>query len=98
MEYRSLRMSTDSPLACSGDRYCAVPITAWVWVIVELASASARAIPKSITLTSPAGVSMTFAGLMSRCTIPARWLYSSAASTPRGDLEREVDVQRAAVA
>jgi len=38
--------------------------------------------PKSITLTSPLGVSITFAGLMSRWTMPARWLYSNASSTP----------------
>ena len=59
-----------------------MPITAWVWVIVDDASAIARAIPKSITLTSPTGVSITLAGLMSRCTMPIRWLYSSAVSTP----------------
>ena len=63
-----------SPRACSGDRYCAVPTTAAVWVIVDEASATARAMPKSITFTSPDGVSMTFAGLMSRWTMPARWL------------------------
>ena len=58
-----------------------MPITAWVWVIVDEASAMARAIPKSMTLTSPWVVIMTFAGLMSRWTIPFRWLYSSADST-----------------
>ena len=34
MEYTSERASTDSPRACSGDRYCAVPMTAAVWVTV----------------------------------------------------------------
>ena len=48
-----------------------MPITAAVWVIVALLPAAARAIPKSITLISPRGVSITLAGLMSRCTIPA---------------------------
>ena len=43
----------------------------------------ARAMPKSITLTAPLGVSITLAGLMSRCTMPARWLYSRrVSSTP----------------
>ncbi len=70
----SLRLSTVSPRACSGERYCAVPITAEVAVMVCPASASARAMPKSITLTSPPRVSMTLAGLMSRCTMPWRWL------------------------
>ena len=74
MEYTSLRESTDSPRACSGERYCAVPTTAAVWVIVLCASDIARAMPKSITLTSPAGVSITLPGLMSRWMIPARWL------------------------
>jgi hypothetical protein len=82
VEYRSERESTASPRACSGERYCAVPITAWVWVIVPAESAIARAIPKSITFTAPVGVSMTLAGLMSRCTMPARWEYSRADSTP----------------
>ena len=51
-----------------------MPTTAAVWVIVELASETARAIPKSITFTSPDGVSITFPGLMSRWMIPVRWL------------------------
>ena len=50
-----------------------MPTTAAVWVMVEEASEMARAIPKSITLTSPDGVSMTLPGLMSRWMIPARW-------------------------
>ena len=70
----SLRASTRSPRACSGDRYWAVPITWAVWVMVAAESAIARAMPKSMTLTSPLLVSMTFAGLMSRCTMPPRWL------------------------
>ena len=39
--------------------------------------------PKSITLTSPLGVIMTFPGLTSRWTIPLRWLKSSADRMPR---------------
>ena len=74
VEYRSLRASTRSPRACSGDRYCAVPITCAVWVMVACASLTARAMPKSITLTSPLRVSITLPGLMSRCTMPWRWL------------------------
>ena len=70
----SLRESTVSPRACSGDRYWAVPMTAAVCVIVADVSATARAMPKSITLTVPCGVTMTLAGLMSRWMIPARWL------------------------
>ena len=77
--YTSERASTASPRACSGDRYWAVPMTAEVAVMVACPSDTARAIPKSITFTAPAWVIMTFAGLMSRCTIPLRWLKSSAA-------------------
>ena len=51
-----------------------MPTTAAVCVIVLDASDMARAIPKSITLTSPAGVSITLPGLMSRWMMPARWL------------------------
>ena len=49
----SERASTDSPRACSGDKYCAVPITALVAVTEVAASLMARAIPKSITFASP---------------------------------------------
>ena len=51
-----------------------MPTTAAVWVMVEEASEMARAMPKSMTFTSPLGVSMTLPGLMSRWMIPARWL------------------------
>lgn len=45
-----------------------------VWVMVDCAPCSARAIPKSMTLTAPLFVMITFAGLMSRCTMPCWWL------------------------
>ncbi len=56
-------------------------MTADVWVIVDVPPATARAMPKSITLTAPVVVSITLAGLMSRCTMPLRWLKSSAEHT-----------------
>jgi hypothetical protein len=40
-----------------------------VWVMVLEAPCRARAMPKSITFTAPVLVMMTFAGLMSRCTM-----------------------------
>lgn len=49
-------------------------MTAWVCVIVAAVSAMARAMPKSMTLTEPSLVTMTLAGLMSRWTMPMRWL------------------------
>ena len=55
-----------------------MPMTAAVEVIVAAESETARAMPKSITLTVPWGVIITFPGLMSRCTMPLRWLKSSA--------------------
>ncbi len=57
-EYRSLRASASRPWACSGAMYWAVPTTAEVWVIDG--TAVARAMPKSITLTLPSVVSITF--------------------------------------
>ena len=44
-------------------------------------SATARAMPKSITLTAPVRVIITFPGLTSRCTMPLRCEKSSAAHT-----------------
>ncbi len=59
-----------------------MPITAAVWVMVMPESPMARAMPKSITLTWPFRVSITLAGLMSRCTMPLRCEYSSAWRMP----------------
>ena len=50
IEYRSERASTGRPCACSGERYCAVPMIEPVSVMSE---APARAMPKSVTLTRP---------------------------------------------
>jgi len=47
-------------------------MTAAVEVIVAELSDTARAMPKSITLTAPPGVIITLPGLTSRCTIPLR--------------------------
>jgi hypothetical protein len=58
-----------------------VPMTAAVCVIAGWASESARAMPKSITLTAPDGVIMTLAGFTSRWMIPWRWEKSSAEHT-----------------
>ena len=61
-----------------------MPTTACVWVMVAEESAMARAMPKSMTLTvSEFSQNITLAGLMSRCTMPALWLYSRADSTPK---------------
>ncbi len=76
-----MRASTDSPRACSGEKYEAVPTIAEVSAIVAEESAIARAMPKSMTFTWPEAVSMMLPGLMSRCTTPARCEYSSAVST-----------------
>ncbi len=56
-------------------------MTAAVAVWVAPPSLIARAMPKSITFTAPALVSMMLAGLTSRCTIPWRCEKSSAAHT-----------------
>ena len=75
------RASTGSPWACSGEKYVAVPSTVAVWV--RESEVVARAIPKSMTFTSPVVVSMMFPGFTSRWTIPARWANDRASATPR---------------
>ena len=81
----SLRASTLLPSACSGEKYAAVPMTAPVWV--RLSSVlTARAMPKSVTLTSPSGVMSTLPGFTSRCTTPWRWAKASAAADAGADL------------
>ena len=65
-----------------------MPITAEVCVIVVAPLASARAMPKSMTLTWPVWVSMTLPGLMSRWMMPCRWLNSRAEQMSADDLQR----------
>ena len=67
-----------SPRACSGERYCAVPITAAVWVTLLPLSDSARAMPKSITLTALVLLIMMLAGFTSRWMMPCWWEKFSA--------------------
>ena len=50
VEYRSVRASTSSPFACSGEKYWAVPRIVPVSAIVDPLSEMARAMPKSMTL------------------------------------------------
>ena len=50
-------------------------------VMVSLRSVAPLAMPKSISLTTPSGVSIMLAGLISRWTTPWRCAYPSAAST-----------------
>ncbi len=66
---------TEWPWACSGDRYWAVPMIEPVSVMSE---APARAIPKSVTLASPASSTITLWGLRSRWMIPRRWANRAA--------------------
>ena len=55
-------------------------MTAPVWV--RLSSVlTARAMPKSVTLTSPSGVMSTLPGFTSRWTTPWRWAKARAAAT-----------------
>ena len=63
IEYRSDASETACPCACSGDRYCAVPMIEPVSVTSE---APARAIPKSVTLTRSSSSMITLWGLRSR--------------------------------
>ena len=56
------------PWACSGERYCGVPITSPV--LVSPTPSAARAMPKSVTLICRSGVTIRLAGFTSRCTMP----------------------------
>ena len=75
--------------ACSGEMYANLPRTAPPWV----ASDSARfAMPKSVSLTSPARDSSTFDGDTSRCTsdigLPSGARASARARAPRRSRRR----------
>ncbi len=64
------------PDACSGERYCTVPMT---WPVAVSGTWSAmRAMPKSVIFTRPSGVISRLPGLMSRCTRPAACAACSA--------------------
>jgi hypothetical protein len=89
----SLRASTVPPVACSGDMYPAVPVTTpgcvstpeplAVVSVSPVSSASADtsfARPKSSTFTTPSRVTITFAGLTSRWTMPLAWAAASASA------------------
>ena len=81
------------PEACSGERYCTVPMT---WPVAVSGTWSAmRAMPKSVILTRPSGVMSRLPGLMSRCTRPAACAACSAADGLRDDVERLVGGERA---
>ncbi len=59
--------------------YWGVPMVVPVAVCAVLSAASEM--PKSMT-RGPSAASSTFAGLRSRCTIPAPWMACSASATP----------------
>jgi hypothetical protein len=65
---------TGAPRACSGERYCAVPMIDPASVICE---APARAIPKSVTFRRSPPMRM-LCGLTSRWMIPCRCAKRSA--------------------
>ena len=75
-----MRASETPRATCSGETYATVPRTIPACVDV-LGAATARASPKSTTLTVPSAETSTFSGLTSRCTSPARCAAASAAST-----------------
>ena len=74
--YRSLAGTAGLPVACSGEMYWAVPITSPVRVIG--AASTARAMPKSVSFTSPSSRTRMFAGLTSRWMTPASCAACSA--------------------
>jgi hypothetical protein len=56
-------------------------VPASIPVAVTVTSPVAREMPKSVILTVPSSPSRTFAGLMSRCTMPAACAATSADAT-----------------
>ena len=68
--------ATAWPWACSGERYCAVPMIEPVSVISE---APARAMPKSVTFACQASSTITLWGLKSRWITWWRWANAAAA-------------------
>ena len=64
------------PVACSGARYWAVPITCPV--AVRGTWSASRAMPKSVTFTRLSGVIIRLPGFTSRCTRPWAWAAASA--------------------
>ena len=91
----SERPSTGWPCACSGDRYDAVPRIAAVCATVS-AVVVTRAMPKSVTFTSPRGFSMMLPGLMSRWITPCACAASSALAHVHRDVDRAVGQDAAA--
>ena len=83
------------PCACSGERYCAVPMIEPVSVMSD---APARAMPKSVTLARPSSSTITLCGLMSRCTTPRRCAKRAALRIWIDEVDRERRVERAVVA
>ena len=69
----SLRQSTGSPRACSGDMYAYLPLM----TPSSSSTSRARAIPKSTIFTLPSHDRRMFWGDTSRCTMPSGWPNSS---------------------
>ena len=68
-EKRSLRPSIFSSRTCSGDRKGTLPLI--TPATVRVTRSAARAMPKSVSFTSPLVDTRMFAGFTSRCTMPS---------------------------
>src|SRR5437588_8875515 len=88
--YRSEAGPIGAPVACSGDRYAAVPKVIPDWV--SAGADRALTTPKSVRRTLPDVSIMIFWGLTSRCISPLAWATDSALHTwPAMDTTSEVD-------
>ena len=83
------------PCACSGDRYCAVPMTEPVSVMSD---APARAIPKSVTLTRPVVVDQHVVRLDVAVHDAALVREARRAQDLQHDVDRRLGRRRAALA
>ncbi len=79
------------PCACSGERYCAVPMIEPVSVMSE---APARAIPKSVTLTWPDVVDDHVVGLEVAMDDPVAMGAADGLEDLDGDVDRPQRIER----
>ena len=79
--YQSLGSERGRPAACSGDMYAGVPTR---WRLASCSGPKSDTRPKSSRTTRPCRVTRTLEGLMSRCSLRARWsAWSPSASSRR---------------
>ena len=72
--------------ACSGAMYAGVPTMGSSFGAPARAARYSPTTPKSRSTTRPPEVTITFDGLMSRCSLPAAWIAATPAASWRSAL------------